>query len=107
MFIIPMSSNINTNGINSLSSSSDKSTNASSGESSGLGFKEIFQDVVKNVEETEAVTKMDAYNLSIGNVDDLHTTIINAAKADVALQTMVQLRNKFLEAHSEIMRINL
>ncbi|QOX63959.1 flagellar hook-basal body complex protein FliE [Anoxybacterium hadale] len=106
MFIIPMSSNINTNGINSLSPSSDKSTNAS-GESSGLGFKEIFQDVVKNVEETEAATKMDAYNLSIGNVDDLHTTIINAAKADVALQTMVQLRNKFLEAHSEIMRINL
>ncbi|MDF3002008.1 MAG: fliE [Bacillota bacterium] len=106
MFIIPMSSNINTSGINSLSSSSDKSTNAS-GESSGLGFKEIFQDVVKNVEETEAVTKMDAYNLSIGNVDDLHTTIINAAKADVALQTMVQLRNKFLEAHSEIMRVSL
>jgi flagellar hook-basal body complex protein FliE len=101
-----MSSNINTSGINSLSSSSDKSTNAS-GESSGLGFKEIFQDVVKNVEETEAVTKMDAYNLSIGNVDDLHTTIINAAKADVALQTMVQLRNKFLEAHSEIMRVSL
>jgi flagellar hook-basal body complex protein FliE len=101
-----MSSIINTSGINSLSSSSDKSINAP-GESSGLGFKEIFQDVVKNVEETEAVTKMDAYNLSIGNMDDLHTMIINAAKADVALQTMVQLRNKFLDANSEIMRINL
>lgn len=106
MFINSMSSIINTSGINSLSSSSDKSTNAS-GESSGLGFKEIFQDVVKNVEDTEAVTKMDAYNLSIGNMDDLHTMIINAAKADVALQTMVQLRNKFLDANSEIMRINL
>ncbi|MDF2656971.1 MAG: fliE [Bacillota bacterium] len=106
MFINSMSSIINTSGINSLSSSSDKSINAS-GESSGLGFKEIFQDVVKNVEETEAVTKMDAYNLSIGNMDDLHTMIINAAKADVALQTMVQLRNKFLDANSEIMRINL
>ena len=106
MFINSMSSIINTSGINSLSSSSDKSTNAS-GESSGLGFKKIFQDVVKNVEDTEAVTKMDAYNLSIGNMDDLHTMIINAAKADVALQTMVQLRNKFLDANSEIMRINL
>lgn len=106
MFIVPMSSIINTDGIKSLSSNNDKSNNIS-GESSGLGFKEVFQDVIKNVEETEAATQMDAYNLSIGNADDLHTMIINAAKADVALQTMVQLRNKFLEAHSEIMRINL
>lgn len=106
MFIVPMSSIINTDGIKSLSSNTDKSNNIS-GESSGLGFKEVFQDVIKNVEETEAATQMDAYNLSIGNADDLHTMIINAAKADVALQTMVQLRNKFLEAHSEIMRINL
>lgn len=106
MFIIPMSSNINTSGINSLSSGSDKSISAP-GESSGLGFKEIFQDVINNVEETEAATEMDAYNLSTGNMDDLHTMIINAAKADVALQTMVQLRNKFLDAYSEIMRVNL
>jgi flagellar hook-basal body complex protein FliE len=62
---------------------------------------------VQNVEATEAVTQEDAYNLSIGNMDDMHTLMINAAKADVALQTMVQLRNKFLEAYSEIMRTNL
>jgi flagellar hook-basal body complex protein FliE len=50
---------------------------------------------------------MDAYKLSIGEMDDMHTMIINAAKADVALQTMVQLRNKFLDAYSEIMRTSL
>ena len=105
MFIVPMSSNINTSSINSLSNS-DKTSNAV-GEGSDLGFKEIFRDVINNVEETEAVTKMDAYKLSIGEMDDMHTMIINAAKADVALQTMVQLRNKFLDAYSEIMRTNL
>ena len=104
MFIIPINSNINTSSINSLSSNSEKST-AASGD--GLGFQEIFQDVIENVEKTEAATKMDAYNLSVGNMDDMHTMIINAAKADVALQTMVQLRNKFLDAYSEIMRTNL
>lgn len=106
MFIVPMSSNINAYGINSLNSNSEKSTNAS-GNETGLGFKEIFQDVINNVEETEAATEMDAYKLSIGEMDDMHTMIINAAKADVALQTMVQLRNKFLDAYSEIMRTNL
>ena len=105
MFITPISSNINTSSINSLNSDSEKST-TSSGET-GLGFKDVFQDVVKNVEDTEAVTRMDAYKLSIGEMDDLHTMIIDAAKADVALQTMVQLRNKFLDAYSEVMRTNL
>lgn len=106
MFIIPMNSNINTSGINSISPNSEKSA-ATSGNGTGLGFKEVFQDVIQNVEETEAATEMDAYKLSIGEMDDMHTMIINAAKADVALQTMVQLRNKFLDAYSEIMRTNL
>jgi flagellar hook-basal body complex protein FliE len=104
VFIVPMNSNINTNSINSLSNS-EKSNAA--GENTGLGFKEVFQGVVNNVEKTEAATEMDAYKLSIGEMDDMHTMVINAAKADVALQTMVQLRNKCLEAYSEIMRTSL
>ena len=63
--------------------------------------------MVQNVEETEKVTKVDAYNLSIGNMDDMHTMLINATKAEIAVQTMVQLRNKLLDSYSEIMRINL
>jgi flagellar hook-basal body complex protein FliE len=59
------------------------------------------------VEETEAAAKMDAYKLSVGEMDDMHTMMINAAKADIALQTMVQLRNKFLDAYSEIMRTSI
>lgn len=105
MFIVPMSSNINTTSINSLSDSGK--TSGTAGDDTGLGFKEVFQDVINNVEKTEAATEMDAYKLSIGEMDDMHTMIINAAKADVALQTMVQLRNKFLDAYSEIMRTNL
>lgn len=106
MFIVPISSTINTTGINSLKINADKEMDSSK-QGEGLGFKEVFQDVVNNVEKTDAVTKEDAYNLSIGKMDDMHTMMINAAKADVALQTMVQLRNKFLDAYSEVMRTNL
>lgn len=106
MFIIPISSNINTSSINSFISNSEKSVNAADS-GNGPGFRELFQDVIENVEETEAVTEMDAYKLSVGEMDDMHTMIINAAKADIALQTMVQLRNKFLDAYSEIMRTSL
>ena len=106
MNIVPTSSNLNIKSIDSLSRDLER-TSSDPAENNGLGFKEIFQDVIDNVEETEAATKMDAYNLSIGNMDDMHTMMINAAKADVALQTMVQLRNKLLDAYSEVMRTNL
>jgi len=106
MFIVPISSTINTGSINSLNLNSVKKPNENE-EAGVLGFKEVFQDVINNVQATEAATKEDAYKLSIGEMDDMHTMIINAAKADIALQTMVQLRNKFLDAYSEVMRTNL
>jgi flagellar hook-basal body complex protein FliE len=40
-------------------------------------------------------------------MDDMHTMMINMAKADVALQTMVQLRNKVLSAYTEVMSTSL
>ncbi|HEY5557173.1 flagellar hook-basal body complex protein FliE [Acetobacterium sp.] len=106
MFIVPMSSIIGQSGIGSVSKSLD-STAAVSGDKSGSGFKDMVQSVINNVESTEAATKVDAYNLSIGNMDDTHTMMINSAKADVALQTMVQLRNKVLDAYSQVMNTNL
>ncbi|MDD2216390.1 MAG: flagellar hook-basal body complex protein FliE [Eubacteriales bacterium] len=101
MFIVPMNSNIN----NSMFPVKTTDPNVNGNE--GLQFKEFLLDLVHNVEETEAVTGMDAYNLSIGNMDDMHTMLINATKAEIAVQTMVQLRNKLLDSYSEIMRINL
>ncbi len=106
MFIIPINSSINPIGVNSLNSNSMKNVNEVD-ENNSLGFKDMFQDLMTNVEKTEAATREDAYKLSIGEMDDVHNMMINAAKADMALQTMVQLRNKFLEAYSEVMRTNL
>ncbi|MBC3900840.1 flagellar hook-basal body complex protein FliE [Acetobacterium malicum] len=106
MFIVPMNSIIGTTGISSVAGNA---ANAATAAETGIAgdFKNVLQDVINNVEETEAATKVDAYNLSIGNMDDMHTMMINTAKADVALQTMVQLRNKVLEAYQTVMNTGL
>lgn len=105
MAVVPIGSNLNLNGIKPLTGEFLKT--GSSSADVAQGFKSVLQSVIDNVEQTEAATREDAYKLSIGEVDDLHTMMINTAKADIALQTMVQLRNKVLDAYSEIMRINL
>lgn len=106
MFIVPMTSIIGVSGLGSVAGNTANTAAATETGAAG-DFKNILNDVINNVEETEAVTKVDAYNLSIGNMDDMHTMMINTAKADVALQTMVQLRNKVLESYQTVMNTGL
>jgi len=72
-------------------------------------FAEILRGMMDNVNETDAATKTDVFDLAMGFTDmqDLHNIEINAIKADLALRTVTSVRNKVLEAYSEVMRITL
>lgn len=70
-------------------------------------FSDIFKNAIENVNKTDEITKQDAELIATGQADDLHTITMNIAKADLALQTLVQMRNKALDAYTEIMRIPL
>ncbi|MEA4987043.1 MAG: flagellar hook-basal body complex protein FliE [Anaerovorax sp.] len=75
--------------------------------SSSTPFKSIFENAVNNVKESENQVAMDTEALALGNVDDLHTLGINSTKAYLSVRLLVELRNKALDAYSELMRINL
>lgn len=102
-YIVPITGGIDTSKVNWLGKPETQQTAAPEAGS----FKSLFNDVINNVVETENQTKVDAYNLSIGNMDDMHTMMINEMKAEVALDTMIQLRNKLLDAYKEVMNTNL
>ncbi len=70
-------------------------------------FKDLLSDAIENVNQSDEALKADMQKIATGQTDDLHTIMINTAKADLALQTLVQIRNKALDAYNEIMRINL
>lgn len=72
-----------------------------------IPFKNIFEDAVKNVVQTEQNVNSDTALLATGQSDDLHNLQIDITKAQLSLQMMVQLRNRAMDAYSEIMRMNL
>ena len=72
-----------------------------------IPFQDMLDEAVKNVTETGATVQADIISLVTGESDDLHTLTINLAKADLAVQTLVQVRNKALDAYNDIMRITL
>lgn len=82
-------------------------TKASAPIGNDLPFSSVFQSAVKNVQETDAVAKQDTYKMMLGEMDDLHTVQINKEKAFAAVQLLMQVRNKALDAYNEIMRMGV
>ena len=70
-------------------------------------FGDILKEAIDNVVETDNAVKAGALKIATGDADALHMLTIDMAKADLALQTLVQIRNKALDAYNEIMRITL
>ena len=70
-------------------------------------FADVFRKAIDDVIATEDEYQKQKYLLATGQTADPHAEPVAAAKAQLAVDLLVQLRNKALDAYSEIMRINL
>lgn len=77
------------------------------GSGSGQLFKDIFGNMIGNVQEAEENLAQQQYMLATGQIDDPHTVGVAASEAQLAIDMLVQLRNKAVEAYNELMRITL
>lgn len=72
---------------------------------SGQSFAEVLQNTLDQVQQLQATADRSALLVATGQAQDLHTAMIAAEKATLALDLTVQVRNKVLEAYQEIMRM--
>lgn len=70
-------------------------------------FADIFRSAIDNVKQTEAEVVETEYLMATGQLDNPATLMIAETKAATAVDLLVQLRNKALDAYSELTRINL
>lgn len=70
-------------------------------------FGAIFRDAINNVVETNAEKVNAQYLLSTGQLDNPASLMIATSKAGIAVDLLVQLRNKALDVYSELTRINV
>ena len=70
-------------------------------------FRSIFENAVNDVEKTQKNLEQQQYLLSTGQIDDAHTVPIAASEAQMAVDLLVQLRNKAMDAYNELMRVSL
>ena len=68
-------------------------------------FGSIFQAAIDYVKETDAEKNEAQYLMATGQLDNPAELTIAAAKAQIAVDLLVQLRNKALEAYNELKNI--
>ena len=73
-----------------------------------LNFQAILRDAVKGVSDAQntAQTKAQAYQLGDDKVS-LEDVMISLQKANLAMQGMVQVRNRLVEAYREVMNMQV
>ena len=75
--------------------------------SEGTSFQNIFQQMYGAVETLDQELVASQIDLVTGNARDMHTAILSAEKASLALDLVIAVRNKAIEAYQEIMRMHL
>lgn len=73
--------------------------------SGGSGFAEALGSAIGAVEDTQQTAKTAAMDLLTGGKGDVHTVALAAQSAELSLELFQQVRNKFVSAYQEIMRM--
>ncbi len=80
-------------------------------DSTMAGVTVPFSDYLKKALNSTNDLLIQSQNLSdafaAGETDNIHQVALMAEKADIALQFTMQIRNKIMDAYSEIMRMTI
>ncbi len=70
-------------------------------------FSDVLKGAIENLRETQSQSSEDAYNLAVGDMDNLAQLMINSAKAEAALTMAVQVTSRAVNTYKEIVQMQL
>lgn len=93
--------------INSISQITNLGSNFSTNSinNSNKSFGNLLNSALNDVNNLQAKSQQDDNALIMGDINNIHNVMIDAAKADIALQLTIQIKNKILDAYQEVMRM--
>ena len=69
----------------------------------GSSFGNLLNEAIQQVNDVEKGSQGELQKF-MSNESDLHSVMIALEKADLSFQTMMQVRNKIVQAYQEIMK---
>ena len=68
------------------------------------GFKSILDDLMEATKETSAASRAEATKLMTGTLDDFPEYMVTGEKSSITFELNLTVRNKVIDAYSEIMK---
>ena len=91
-----------------LTKAAQKTTPAEeTGEIAESAFGQIFKSLIQNVKDTDAEFTQAQYLLATGQLDNPAQLSLAAYKNEIAVDLLVQLRNKALDAYNELKNMSV
>lgn len=85
-------------GLNQLNVSPENSESSDD----SVNFDTLYKGALDKLETSVAKTNQNTPALITGELDNLHTMMIDMTEAQLTLQSAIQVRNKCVEAYNEI-----
>jgi flagellar hook-basal body complex protein FliE len=82
-------------------------TAASLGTAGSPSFSSVLGQAFQQVNQLQNSAASQAESFALGRSNDIHSTVIAAQKATVALELATQIRNKVLDAYQEVMKTSM
>ena len=73
----------------------------------GPSFGQTLQDFISNVNDLQKTADAKALGFATGQVQDIHEVMTAAEEASIALQLLMEIRNKVVDAYRELMRMQI
>jgi flagellar hook-basal body complex protein FliE len=73
--------------------------------SSGSGFADALGSAIGEVESSQRNARTAAMDLLVGGKGDVHSVALASQRAELSLELFQQVRNKFVQAYQEIMKM--
>jgi len=71
----------------------------------GGSFADAMGAAIGQVEGTQAAADRMASDLLIGGMGDVHSVALASQKAELSMEMFQQVRNKFVQAYQEVMKM--
>jgi len=73
----------------------------------GTSFGDVLKQSISQVDQLQHQAEAASRQLAIGDQKDIHQTTIAVEKADIAMNLMLQIRNKLVTAFDEVRRMQV
>jgi flagellar hook-basal body complex protein FliE len=80
--------------------------NAIQEQPAGTSFGQWLSQSIQSVSQMQEDADLSALKLATGENKDIHGTMIKMQKTEIAIDLMVEVRNKVIAAYDEIKRMN-